>query len=215
MNSVTILLFLLFMSFFPAALALFWLRGRSAAISLPFALFFLASGVLSLVLALVTQTFLTVDAAGEDSLPFVLSLLRVPLTEETARLLVISVFFAFAELLFRDFSLFEERAAGAGLLSGLAFAALETAVFASSEKGIALLRALSAAPLHGACGIRCATAAFRLRSAPLAALLRFLSAVALHAFYNFMLPRGGASTLFAILLALTALCSSARAIKRA
>ncbi|MDR2510381.1 MAG: PrsW family intramembrane metalloprotease [Spirochaetaceae bacterium] len=215
MNSVTILLFLLFISFFPAALAFFWLRGRRSALSLPFALFFLASGVLSLVLALVLQTFITAETPEAGARLTLISLFRVPLSEESARFLVISAFFALAELLFRDFSLFEERAAGAGLLSGLAFAALETAVFAASEKGIVLIRALSAAPLHGACGIRCAAAAFRFRAAPLSALLRFLSAAALHTFYNFMLPRGGISAVFAILLAISALCSSARAIKRA
>jgi RsiW-degrading membrane proteinase PrsW (M82 family) len=214
MNSVTILLFLLFMSFFPAALALFWLRGRSAALSLPFALFFLASGVFSLVLALVVQTFITGETPEEGALLTLLSLFRIPLTEESARFLVLSAFFALAELLFRDFSLFEERAAGAGLLSGLAFAALETAVFAASESGAPFIRALTAVPLHGACGIRCASAAFRFRTAPLSALLRFLSAVALHTFYNFMLPRGGVSAVFAILLAISALCSSARTIKR-
>jgi hypothetical protein len=74
--------------------------------------------------------------------------------------------------------------------------------------GVAFIRAFTAAPLHGACGARVGFAAAELRDSPFPALSRFLSAVAIHGMYNFMILLRGAPLILAILVAFSALASS-------
>jgi RsiW-degrading membrane proteinase PrsW (M82 family) len=105
-------------------------------------------------------------------------------------------------------------ASAAGLIAGLGFAILESAVYGASNPGNALLRAFTSAPLHGACGSRVGSSIVIFRKYPIQGFLRFLFAVATHGIYNFMLIiPGNLSTVIAILIALTALASSLLAIR--
>jgi hypothetical protein len=78
---------------------------------------------------------------------------------------------------------------------------------------VILIRTLTAVPLHGACGARDGAAAVLCGRNPLRSFLRFFSAVIIHGMYNFMVIRTGLSSVFAILIALTALASSIQEIR--
>ena len=98
--------------------------------------------------------------------------------------------------------------APAGVAASLGFALFETAAYASADIGIALVRAVTAAPLHAACGARVGEAAFAPslgRPKPLASLI---AAVAIHGVYDLALVLPGYSALLPIALALIALASA-------
>ena len=210
MSSAAIILLIVLISFVPVVLAIIWLRKQNQAIPLYLMLFCLASGIAALVLAVLFQELIPESMIeGRFSSLFDL-FIRIAFTEESARLLGLMLLIKLSGFFLHKFEWTENMVAGAGLLSGLAFAALETAGHAVTESGIVLLRALSAAPLHGACGVRCGLAAFKLNKSPLDAGGRFLSAISLHTIYNFMLPRGGVFSALAVFLAISALITSAR-----
>jgi RsiW-degrading membrane proteinase PrsW (M82 family) len=191
-----------------------WIRKRRIPASTFFLLSAAAAGVLSLVLAAFVQSLLPENLREEPSSAFIAItdiFIRVSLTEETARTLILALLFSFITLR-KKTPLFEGYAAASGLMCGLSFAALETAVYAAGGTDIVLLRAFTAAPLHGACGIRCGLAALNIKKTPLGACGRLASAIGLHTFYNFLLPNGGISSTIAVILAITALISSAAVI---
>jgi RsiW-degrading membrane proteinase PrsW (M82 family) len=108
----------------------------------------------------------------------------------------------------------ETMAGAAGLIAGLGFAILESAVYGASNPANALLRTFTAAPLHGACGFRVGSAAIMFKDHPIYALFRFLSAVIIHGIYNFMLRIPGVfPSIAAVLIALSALASSVLVIR--
>jgi RsiW-degrading membrane proteinase PrsW (M82 family) len=100
-----------------------------------------------------------------------------------------------------------------GLIAGLGFAVIETALYGVGNFSIALVRAVTAAPLHGACGVRVGIAVSHVRNAPGLALVRFLYAVGIHGMYNFMILSPGIPLVFPILIAFTALLSSIQLIR--
>ncbi|MDR3325526.1 MAG: PrsW family intramembrane metalloprotease [Spirochaetaceae bacterium] len=213
MGGAAVILALVLFSFLPAALAVLWFRHRKLAMPPHFVLLFLAGGVASLILALLVQSALPhPESFGRWT---VLSdlFLRISLIEEGARLVVLLGLFGLVGRFSQRIVVYEGFAAGAGLLAGFAFAAVENAVYAAADPALALLRMVSAVPLHGACGIRCGLAASCLSSKPHRALGRFVSALVLHSFYNFMLPLGGIRAALGILLAVAALVSSSRSIR--
>jgi RsiW-degrading membrane proteinase PrsW (M82 family) len=161
-------------------------------------------------------------------------LVRIALTEEVSRLLLLLVLF----LLFRRFGsggsgdtaaadagtpapANTSAQAGtsapmgaAGLVAGLGFAILENAVYGASNPGIVLLRMFTATLLHGACGSRVGFALAMFPQKPARAVLRFLTAVVIHGVYNFMLETPGwLPTAAAILIAVSALASSVLTIR--
>jgi RsiW-degrading membrane proteinase PrsW (M82 family) len=93
-------------------------------------------------------------------------------------------------------------------VAGLGFAIIENASYGAADMGIAFIRAFTAAPLHGACGARVGAAVADLRDKPFPALLRFLSAVAIHGMYNFMILLRGVSWILAVFVAFSSLASS-------
>jgi RsiW-degrading membrane proteinase PrsW (M82 family) len=200
------------MSFAPVLAAALYLCRRSGGFSPFLALLFIAGGLLALLFAAFLQSALPPLGIGVYA-PLADMILRVVLTEETSRALILGLFFVVLPRFYSGARFERAAGAGAGLLSGLAFAALETALHAAAESNIALIRALTAAPLHGACGIRCALAVYAPRKEPLKAAMSFLSAVILHSVYNLMLTRGGLLPALSVLLAVTSLVSAMRHIR--
>jgi hypothetical protein len=100
-----------------------------------------------------------------------------------------------------------------GLISGFSFAAVETIFFTMSSLGSGLIRAISAAPLHGACGIRAANALLNAKRSPGLSVLSILFAIALHGIYNFLAQRGGLFPYLGVGLAVTALISGVQSIR--
>jgi RsiW-degrading membrane proteinase PrsW (M82 family) len=212
MNGLWILLLLITISALPVLAVLIWIRLRRLPVRPPWFLLTLLGGALSLGLAAVLQSlFPKTEEAGLGAL-LVKIFIQIALTEELGRLVV----FFFLLKLARRFNKEAESpafAAIAGLIGGLGFAVIETAMYGVGNFNIALGRAVTTAPLHGACGARIGLAVFHLRDAPVRALVRFLYAVGLHGMYNFMILSQGVPMIFPILIAFTALFSSIQLIR--
>jgi len=104
---------------------------------------------------------------------------------------------------------FVKKGTAIGLVAGLGFALLESARYASSSMDtfllLSILRIFSAFPLHAACGSRIGAAVVMFRRYPTQALLRVITATAIHGVYNFLLfMPPGISTAAAILIAISA-----------
>jgi RsiW-degrading membrane proteinase PrsW (M82 family) len=172
----------------------------------------LLGGALSLGLAAVLQSLFPKTEEASMGVLLAKIFIQIALTEELGRLAVFSLLLSLA----RRFSN-ETRppafAAITGLIAGLGFAVIETAMYGVGNFSIALVRAVTAAPLHGACGARIGRAASQIRKAPIGALVRFLYAVGLHGMYNFMLLNQGIPLVFPVLIAFTALFSSLQLIR--
>lgn len=177
----------------------------------------LAAGILSLALAAVLQILLpTIELGMTRGMLFVF-LARAASIEEGSRLAVLLLFVLVLRLFNRTNVGTEDMAATAGMIAGLAFAAIETASFAASAGTGALTRLLrlGAVLLHAACGIRCALAAFALLSKKLSFLLNFARAIALHTVYNFITLHDGARYyILGLLLTLSSFISGLRYMKR-
>ena len=223
MSGVGVLLILLLISAIPAIAVFAWFRLARY----PFApvrfLGALFAGAASFFPALLLQNMLAgwgglFRAMGKWSLVADI-FFRIALTEELSRLLLLVILFSFI----RRFSQArpveqapEDKkpsattvAGAAGLIAGLGFALLESAVYGASNPGNALLRAFTAAPLHGACGFRIGSSIGMFRESPASAVFRFLRAVIIHGIYNFMLLIPGTlPPIAAILIAISALASA-------
>jgi RsiW-degrading membrane proteinase PrsW (M82 family) len=221
MSGISILIFLVLVSAIPAIAVYLWFRLAHYPFTPIRFLACLLAGAAAFFPALFFQRIFppgAFDAAGKLSL-FARIFIHAAGTEELGRFIVLSVFFWAAE------RLTAKTAAGspislaaialgsaAGLAAGIGFAILESAAYGASDAGVILLRAVTAAPLHGACGARVGAAAVLFRCRPAQALFRFLSAVAIHGVYNFMIGLPGFPSIAAILIAFSALASSALSI---
>ncbi|GHV75943.1 hypothetical protein AGMMS49942_07640 [Spirochaetia bacterium] len=219
MYGLWVLLLLIFLSALPALAVLIWIRVRRFPITerpfgLPWFLLALLGGALSLGIAAILQAqFPPVNETTIAALLFKI-FIQVALTEELGRFGVFVLLLG----LVRRFGKKDQRSTPAfdavtGLIAGLGFAVIETAMYGVGNFSIALVRAVTAAPLHGACGTRVGMAVSRLRDAPGIALVRFLYAVLIHGMYNFMIISPVVHLVFPILIAVTALLSSLQLIR--
>jgi RsiW-degrading membrane proteinase PrsW (M82 family) len=207
---------LILISSIPAIAAFLWFRLTRCPFSTPWFSASLLAGAASFFPALLLQNISGTGSgifrfSGKWSL-FTEILIRVALTEELSRFLILLILFAVIR-----------RVAGkpvnimantAGLVAGLGFAILESAVYGASSPSNALLRAFTAAPLHGACGSRVGYSVVLLRERPVRGVLRFLSAVTIHGAYNFMLNiPGRLPPITAVLIVIFALISAIQAIR--
>ncbi|GHU16339.1 hypothetical protein FACS1894163_05520 [Spirochaetia bacterium] len=233
-----VLFLLILIAALPVFLVYLWFRIARFPMPLPWFLFFLLSGAAALFIALFLQNIFPDILTADSGLPaaIVHIFCKIALTEELGRLLMLLLFFKILNLMGKGIppsdpapraaadiagtpGIFSSEAAVwgsvAGLLTGLGFALIEGAAYGAADLGIALLRAFTAAPLHGACGARVGAAAAVCRDHPLPALLRFLAAAAIHGMYNFMILLPGIPTVLAIFIALSSLGSSVLFIHKA
>ena len=219
MPGISILIFLVLVSAVPAVAVYVWFHlARYPFTPIRFLMCLLA-GAAAFFPALAFQRIFppgAFAAAGKIAL-FARIFIRAAFTEELGRFIVLSLFFWAAERLTAKAAAPLSLAAitqgsAAGLVAGIGFAILESAAYGASDAGVILLRAVTAAPLHGACGARVGAAAVLFRGRPAQALFRFLSAVAIHGVYNFMIGLPGFPSIAAILIAFSALASSALSI---
>jgi RsiW-degrading membrane proteinase PrsW (M82 family) len=139
---------------------------------------------------------------------------EIALTEELARFLMMALF---VRLLKKH----AEKAPGNkpalvrtfGMVSGFSFAAIETIFFTMTNIDTGLIRVISAAPLHGACGIRAGCAIVDAKRSVGLSVLSIIFAVALHGVYNSLMQRGGFFPYLGVALAVTALVSGAQSIR--
>jgi len=228
MSGAGVLVLLLLISSIPAIAVFMWLRlarypfspARFSASLLAGAASFFPALLFQRALAPENGIFLVAGKWGLVAEIFI----RIAFTEELSRFLVLLALLA----VFRRFGHAAPdagnpgggqvspltMACAAGLVAGLGFAILESAAYGASNPSNALLRAFTAAPLHGACGFRVGASVAMFRESPVRAVFRFLIAVVIHGVYNFMLLIPGIlPPVAATLIALSALASSIVAIR--
>jgi RsiW-degrading membrane proteinase PrsW (M82 family) len=213
---VTALFILILISSIPAIAVFIWFRLARYPFSMPWFSAALLAGAASFFPALLLQNVLRAGSGifrlSDKWGLFAEIFIRIALTEELSRFLILLILFAvILRAAEKPISIMSNAA---GLVAGLGFAILESAVYGASSPGNALLRAFTAAPLHGACGSRVGSSVVLLRERPVQGILRFLSAVALHGAYNFMLNIPGRfPPIAAVLIAISALVSAIQAIR--
>jgi RsiW-degrading membrane proteinase PrsW (M82 family) len=212
-----ILLLLIFISALPTIGVFIWLRLVKYPLSRPVFLCALLIGALALLVAGFFQAFFPpLDNLNLRTLLFRL-MIQIALTEEAGRLLILLVMSLFLARFTKtpaDSALpVENFGSAVGLLAGLGFAIVETATYGAASPRIALLRAFTAAPLHGACGSRVGITVFNFRAAPIRGVFRFFSAVIIHGMYNFMVINPDMPIVFPILLVTAALFSALQTVR--
>jgi RsiW-degrading membrane proteinase PrsW (M82 family) len=215
MNGIPALFFLLLIALLPALPLFIWFRVRRFG-DIPFLLAF-GAGVLSVFIAALGHSFFT-PLRDHDGMALVLGVFRVSLVEELSRLLCLYLLFRlcpFARIQSRCQSPF--LGAPSGLAAGLGFAAAESIFYSLANPGSALWRIFTrrifATALHAACGARIGSALSLLmvepdkKQAPTAAFF-VLTAILVHAMFNFCLLNPRVPAGLAALLALVFLASS-------
>ncbi|MDR2446394.1 MAG: PrsW family intramembrane metalloprotease [Treponema sp.] len=211
------LFLLIFISALPVVAAFLWFRRRQFSAPASWFLLCLLAGVLSLALAAVVQYFMppATGVAMKDILFNVF--IRIAIVEEGSKLLIVPLILRISGKLLKseeedgDSSIY---GTAAGLIAGLGFAMIESASYGASDMRIAVLRAFTAAPLHGACGARDGTAAALLKTNPRLAIWRFLSATAIHGAYNMLVVSPGYIRFFSIPLSFASLLSATQMLHR-
>jgi RsiW-degrading membrane proteinase PrsW (M82 family) len=214
MNGPWVLIVIILISSIPVIIAYIWFRVAKYRFTLIQFLFVLLAGAAAFFPALILQDILnfSFSARGRMEL-FYHVFFRIAFTEELSRMLMLFVLFLISGILKNDPKdslswTSVKKGTAAGFVAGLGFALLENAVYAASDTSVLLLRAVTAAPLHAACGSRVGAASVMIRSNPIQAIFRILAATAIHGIYNFMVIKPGFPSIMAILIALTALGSS-------
>jgi RsiW-degrading membrane proteinase PrsW (M82 family) len=219
MSGVGVLIILLFISSIPAIAVFLWFRLAHYPFSLRRFSFALLAGATSFFPALFLQNIFPAGSQifhglGKWSLVAEI-FIRTAFTEEFSRLIILGILFFIIHRLSSTNAIPGTHisaitiASATGLIAGLGFAILESAVYGASDPVNPLLRIFTAAPLHGACGFRVGIAAITFPKSPLPAIFRFLTAVAIHGIYNFMLIIPGiVPSVAAVLIALSALASA-------
>ena len=213
MNEIWILLLLMLTAALPVIFVFCWFRLRkSAFITPPEFLAALSAGVVSLIVAFLLQSFFPLLHRDGPFASFFNIFFRIAFLEELSRVIVLVPLFYFIKRkrsgLTARGGITAAECAALGLVAGLGFAMLESAFYGITDANITLLRAFTAAPVHGACGIRVGVAVFFFSSHPAKALFGFIFAVLIHGAYNMMIANPALPSALAILIAITALFSS-------
>jgi len=210
-----VLLILIVISSLPLIAVYIWFRLAKYQLSLIRFLFALLAGAAAFFPALILQGLLGFSLPAGRAALFYNFFVRIAFTEELSRLLMLSIFFWISGFVktagnFREpFSYGTvKKGTAIGLVAGLGFALLESAVYGASNTGVLLIRAVTAAPLHGACGSRIGAAAVMFRTNPVQAIFRILTATAIHGVYDLMVVLPGFPSIAAVLIAISALISA-------
>jgi len=210
MNEIWILLLLIVTAALPVILVFWFFRLRKLPVTLPWFLVSLAAGVFSVLLAALIQSFVPDAGGGGLFSVFFNVFFRIALIEELSRFVILIPLFSAVN---RRRNIDVSFCAALGLVAGLGFAMLENAFFGLADINITLLRAVTAAPVHGACGIRIGAAVFLLSRHPTRAFFTFASAVLIHGAYNLMIISPALPSFLAVFVAFTAFLSSLSLLK--
>ena len=210
MSGIWILLLLILTAALPAIIVFFWFRSGKSPVTLPWFLVSFAAGIISLLAAALVQSFFPHTGTGGLGSVFFGVFVRIALVEEASRFVTLIPLLKAGSRRRPP-----ERTFGAalGLAAGLGFAAMENAFYGTADIHITLLRAFTAAPLHGACGIRAGTAASIFRQHPVKAIFYFISVILIHGAYNLLVVSPALPSLLAVPAAFAALFASLPLIK--
>jgi len=213
---------LILVSSLPIIAVFIWFRSAKYQLSLVQFLFALLAGAAAFFPALVMQSILSIVPITHGRLAlFYEYFVRIAFTEELSRLILLSIFFWINSRIIPNESLSKpltfnmiKKGTAIGLIAGLGFSILESARYAASDMSlsIVLLRFFTAA-LHGACGARIGSAAALFHKSPTQALLKIVTATAIHGIYNFMVTIPGIPSIAAILIAVSALVTAIMPLK--
>jgi len=222
MSGSWFLIVLILISLLPVIAVYIWFRIAKYQITLVQFLFALLAGAAAFFPALILQDILTFSSLthGRGAL-FYNFFIRIALTEELSRFLMLSILFFIGFRVKPDadesqsftFNVIK-RGTAIGLVAGLGFAILESARYAASDMNVTfvLLRILTAA-LHGACSSRVGCAVVMFRKNPIQALMRFFTAVTIHGVYDLMVRIPGLPSIIAILIAFSAITTTILSIR--
>jgi RsiW-degrading membrane proteinase PrsW (M82 family) len=215
MQGTWVLLIIILISSIPVIAVYIWFRLAKYPIKLINFLFALLAGAAALFPAFILQYLLNFSFSSRSrSELFYHFFIRIAFTEELSRLLMLLIFIWFSGSFVKIIPNQSinpgavRKGAAIGLIAGLGFALLENAIYAASNTTVLLLRTVTTAPLHAACSSRIGIAAVMLRSNPMQAFFKVLTATAIHGIFNLMVTRPGLPMIMAILIALTALATS-------
>jgi RsiW-degrading membrane proteinase PrsW (M82 family) len=211
MNGILLLLLLILAAALPGIIVFIWFRARKSAVTLPWFLLSITAGIVSLMAAAFIQNFFPPKQEGLGDLFFGV-FIRIALVEEISRLVTLIPIFATANYARKTGVPF---GAALGLVAGLGFAILENAFHGISDIGLTLLRAFTAAPLHGACGIQAGVAVFLFTKNPGKASFYFITAILIHGAYNLIIISPALPSTLSIIIALSALLASLPLLKTA
>jgi RsiW-degrading membrane proteinase PrsW (M82 family) len=215
MYGLGVLFLLIFISALPVLALYLWFRKRKYPIALPWILASLLAGVVALFFVALAQHLFPPDSRSSMGVLFFKIFVQIALTEEAGRFVVVFILLALFRRGAGGDQITPSFGAATGLFAGLGFAVVENAFYGAADLRIALLRAVTAAPLHGACGARVGICAAGICREPLRTLLRFLAAVIIHGMYNLMIISPGVPAFLSILIAFAALASSLQMIRTA
>jgi len=227
LSGVWVLILLVLISSLPVIAVYVWFRLAKYPLSLVKFLLILFAGASAFFPALLLQDLLNLSfAVGNRWMLFYEFFIRLAFTEEISRLLMLFIFFWISGMVYKlnrakqgedlgqplTYNTIKKGTA-IGLVAGLGFALLETATLGASNADLTLLllRAVTTAPLHAACGSRIGAAAVLFRTSPVQAIMRIFTATAIHGVYNIMLDNEmpwGLPFIAAILIALSALATA-------
>ena len=205
MNGMWTLLLLILSALLPLIIVFFRFKAGKIQMTLPWFLIAIAAGILSLLAAALIQNLFpnpVKDGLGQLLLGV---FIRIALVEEASRLLTLAPLVRAGNRLKNTDMAF---CAAVGLAAGLGFAAAENASYGMADINIALLRLLTAAPLHGACGLRAGAAVFLFSRTPSRSVFLFGSSVIIHGAYNLIILSPALPSLLSIAIALIALIIS-------
>ena len=206
---IWILLLLILTAALPVIIVFLWFRVRKPDITRLWFLASLAAGIVSLLAAALLQSLFSPPAGTFFWQLFFGVFVRIALIEEVSRLITLVPLLKIGNHADKN----KTFGASLGLVAGLGFAMVENAAYGMADIHITLIRAFTAAPLHGACGIRTGEAVFILRQHPAKALFLFVSAVLIHGAYNLMIQSFSLPAVLAIPVAYAALFASMYLVK--
>ena len=208
MNGTWILLLLILTAALPVIIVFIWLRTKKSPVTLPWFLVSLTAGIVSLLAAALIQNFipsLTGNRRGGPWPVFFDFFIRIALVEEASRLFTLIPLLRIGS---QRRKMNRAFCGALGFAAGLGFATLESAFYGIADVNITLLRTITAAPLHGACGIRASLAFFYHKQYPVKAFFLYIFAVLIHGAYNLMIASPALPSILAVLIAIVALLST-------
>jgi RsiW-degrading membrane proteinase PrsW (M82 family) len=216
MSALLPLVFLILLCLLPVFVLYVVVRRRSASavyspgVSAAQYIAYISLGVLSLLAALLLQTLVPANRGNSLYNIFI----RTALAEEAGRFFV---FFAAFSLL-RTFNRNGEAQTPVyfvGFAAGLGFAAIETAYYSLTNMNTAILRLVTAAPLHAACAsINAKAASLCTQKKIAAATLQIIRAVAIHGLYDLFIIRNNFLCIAAVLFALLNFAAACKKLDR-
>jgi RsiW-degrading membrane proteinase PrsW (M82 family) len=207
---------LIILAALPIALSCLWLIIRKYRFSLIWFLCALLAGILSVLIAFIMQWIIPSINGETRAALFTNIILRTAIPEETSKFLMMFLLIALSKKWNRLNPIEEKQdGAAAGFIVALGFSLFETAGYSVSNLQLTFLRAITASPIHAACGIRAGMSAISFRNHQTAfGLWNIFLAVIIHTVYNFIILNSETPLIFLMLIVTVSTLSSLMHIKQ-